>query len=229
MANRFDNFFRNPTNRRYVRIAAFVVLGMSIGALVTNIVLFPQRYLPDHVNVTPIKEEPLGAHAYTLPRSEPVELSIPKIHLDTTFVPPLGLQDNGEPEVPNDYTQVGWYKYSPTPGELGPSIIFGHVDSYQGAAVFYLIGQLERGDPIYVTRADGSVATFRVTGIGRYEQSKFPTDLVYGDINHAGLRLVTCSGTYNHETLRYDHNTVVYASLEKATTTLDSTATSASK
>lgn len=145
--------------------------------------------------------------------SEPVRLSIPKINIDTTFESPLDIEKSGEVRVPNSYDKVGWYKYSPTPGELGPAVIFGHVDSKTGPAVFYSLGQLKTDDDIYVERADGSTAHFKVDFFERYEQKEFPTELVYGDIDHAGLRLVTCSGIYVQGQQRYTHNLVVYARL----------------
>ena len=148
-----------------------------------------------------------------LQASEPTILEIPKIKLETTFAAPIGLNPDNTAEVPDSYTQVGWYKHGPTPGELGPAVILGHVDSYQGPAVFFSLGQLEEGDDIYVTREDGSKAHFMVTRLQRNSQSDFPTADVYGDIDHAGLRLITCSGTYDRGVQRYSHNLIVYAEL----------------
>jgi sortase (surface protein transpeptidase) len=90
------------------------------------------------------------------------------------------------------------------------------VDSYEGAAVFYHLGELEAGDEIEVTRADGTVATFVVTEKERVPQDNFPTLDVYGPIDYAGLRLVTCTGVYDHGTLRYSHNLIVYAVLKES-------------
>jgi len=149
---------------------------------------------------------------YTLPKSSPTRLRIPKIDIDTPFVE-LGLARNNEIEVPKGYEEVGWYGHGPTPGELGPAVVLGHVDSYMGPAVFFYLGQLEPGDTIEVDREDGSVAVFRVDKLERYPQSSFPTSLVYGDIDHAGLRLITCTGSYDKELKRYDSNLIVYASL----------------
>ncbi len=145
--------------------------------------------------------------------SEPVRLSIPKINIDTTFESPLDIEKSGEVKVPDSYDQVGWYKHSPTPGELGPSVILGHVDSKSGPAVFFSLGQLKTDDDIYIERIDGSTAHFKVDYFERYEQKEFPTELVYGNIDHAGLRLVTCSGIYVQGQQRYTHNLVVYARL----------------
>ena len=41
----------------------------------------------------------------------------------------------------------------------------------------------------------------------------FPTERVYGDIDHAGLRLITCGGEFDRAVRSYRDNVVVYASL----------------
>jgi sortase (surface protein transpeptidase) len=151
--------------------------------------------------------------AVVMDSSIPERLRIPSLKIDTTFVPPLGLASNGEVAVPDSDTEVGWYQYSPTPGALGPAVILGHVDSYTGPAVFFYLGQLKPGDFIYVDREDGTTAQFEVTELERPKQSAFPTARVYGDIDHAGLRLITCSGTYVRGNQRYTHNLIVYAKL----------------
>lgn len=148
-----------------------------------------------------------------LPESLPVRLIIPKLNIDTGFEEPLGLLEDGTAEVPESNTEVGWYKYGPTPGEMGPAVIFGHVDSYIGPAIFFSLGQLKAGDEIKVGREDGSEARFVVTKLERYPQSNFPSAMVYGDIDHAGLRLITCSGVYDRSRGEYTHNLVVYARL----------------
>jgi hypothetical protein len=157
--------------------------------------------------------QPLTLEGPALMESQPVLLSIPKLNLETGFEEPLGLQSDGSIEIPEGYTSVGWYKFGPTPGEIGPAVILGHVDSYEGPAVFFSLGQLEIGDDILVTRADGSNAKFKVSEVERNSQDTFPTRKVYGDINHAGLRLVTCSGVFDKGQQRYSHNLIVYARL----------------
>ncbi len=148
-----------------------------------------------------------------LTSSLPTRLRIPKINIDTTFVTPLGLEASGEVAVPDSDTEVGWYKNSPTPGELGPAVILGHVDSYTGPAVFFYLGQLKEGDDIFIDREDGSTAHFQVVSLERPKQSEFPTERVYGNIDHAGLRLITCTGIYVKGKQRYTNNLIVYARL----------------
>lgn len=151
--------------------------------------------------------------------SEPVELRIPKLSIKTNFVQ-LGLQDNGEIEVPEGYTEVGWYTKGPTPGANGPAIVLGHVDSKNGPGVFYSLGQLAPGDTIDIDRADGTTATFKVLTSEHYDRDAFPSMKVYGNIGYPGLRLITCSGTYSHTVHEYDKVLVVYAELvDMASTT----------
>lgn len=148
-----------------------------------------------------------------LSRSIPTHLEIPDIQLSTALIQ-LGKNDDGSLQVPEVYDVAGWYKFSPTPGEVGPSIIAGHVDNYLGPAVFFYLKDLQPGQRISVTREDRRVVNFRVDKVALFDQQAFPTQEVYGNIDHPGLRLITCGGTYNALTGHYSHNTVVYASLD---------------
>ena len=147
-----------------------------------------------------------------LPGSAPVGLDIPRIGVRADTIVELGLASDGTIEVPQDASAPGWFAPGPSPGQLGPAIIAGHVDSTSGPAVFYRRGELGRGDRVKVTREDGSVATFAVDKVKTYEKNEFPTRAVYGTTNRAELCLITCSGEYDSET-GYLSNTVAYASL----------------
>ena len=144
--------------------------------------------------------------------SAPVGLAIPRIGVHVDNFEDLGLADDGTIEVPHDPSAPGWFTPGPSPGQLGPAVIAGHVDSTTGPAVFYRLGELRPGDRIEVTRADGSTAVFRVDKVETYEKTAFPTRAVYGTTRHAELRLITCSGEYDRET-GYLSNTVAYAHL----------------
>jgi sortase (surface protein transpeptidase) len=115
------------------------------------------------------------------------------------------------------YNEAGWYKYSPTPGSLGPAVIVGHVDSAaDGPSVFYLLGGLKLRDRVFVTLANGSVAEFAVDAVRRYAKVHFPTQLVFGNTNHADLRLITCGGPFDSATGHYLDNIVILATLISA-------------
>ncbi len=194
---------------KYLRVAVAGALGVVVGAaisygLLTQVLIPKPKSTASAAGTTSTS---------TFARSVPIELTIDKIDLQTTFVEPLDLQADQTIEVPDSYEQVGWYKNGATPGEIGPAVILGHVDSIHGPAIFYSLPQLEPGDQIKVKRADGTVAVFAVTELKQYNQNNFPTEEVYGAIDYAGLRLVTCTGIFNHWQQRYSHNLVVYAHL----------------
>jgi len=151
----------------------------------------------------------------SLPRSVPVAVDIPAIGVTSKLLH-LGLNADGTVQVPSLVTsasEAAWYKYSATPGQIGASVIEGHVDSYQGPAVFYRLGALRPGDTIEVTLADGITAIFRVTGVREYAKSNFPAKAIYGITNYAALRLITCGGVFDYATGHYLSSTVVFASL----------------
>lgn len=126
-------------------------------------------------------------------RSTPTRLVIPAIGVDSGLVG-LGIQPDGSLEVPSTGFPAGWFTGAPTPGELGPAVIAGHVHWQGRWGVFRRLGTLERGDTVTIDRADGSVAVFRVTRTEQVSKDAFPTKQVYGNIQHAGLRLITCGG-----------------------------------
>lgn len=153
----------------------------------------------------PEPQKPTG-----MKQSLPTRLSIPDIAVDTDLIQ-LGKNEDGTMQTPEDYDVAGWYEYSPTPGEIGPAVLVGHVDNYKGPAVFFRLKELQPGQKISVTREDGSVATFGVTKVEQYDQDHFPTEAVYGNTDDSQLRVITCGGPFNHMTGEYTQNTVVYA------------------
>lgn len=198
------------TTRRYARVAAFVVSAIVILVALGLWIRFEYEVTNQVTHVT----ETMTPQGPLMEEAQPVKLSIPAINLETSFSEPLGLEPSGEIQVPEQYDSVAYYKNGPTPGELGPAVVLGHVDSLEGPAVFFSLGQLKKGDEIKIERADGSVAVFEVTSLERHEQSGFPTRKVYGDIDHAGLRLITCTGIYDRDVLRYTHNLIVFGKLK---------------
>ena len=111
---------------------------------------------------------------------------------------------------------AGWFSRGATPGALGPAVIAGHVTWNGAPAVFHRLGSMRRGDRVLVTRTDGRTAVFRVDRVARFAKSRFPSGAVYGPIDHAGLRLITCGGTYDAARKRYLDNVIVFARLESA-------------
>ena len=127
----------------------------------------------------------------------------------------LGLNADRTIQVPplSNLNLAGWYKYGPAPGQAGPAVIVGHIDSTAGAAVFFRIRYLTKGELVYVTLADGKTDVFAVDGVQQVPKTAFPTASVYGKLSYAGLRLITCGGVFDPSTGHYLSDVIVYAHL----------------
>ncbi len=142
-------------------------------------------------------------------RSIPQHLQIPNLGI-SVGVSILGLNKDNTVQVPTSFAIPGWYKYGPTPGERGSSVILGHVDSHTGPGVFYRLNQLRPGMPVIVTLADHVVVHFKVIGVRMYTKSNFPDKVVYGSRTYGALQLVTCGGAFDPVTGHYESNIVAY-------------------
>ena len=190
--------------------AGLVVVGAgAAGLVVTRHPDVPQaaalQLLPTPTG--PIEAAPTEGAAQV---AEPASLVIPSIGVTTALVH-LGLTSSGALQVPPTTTVAGWYTGSPRPGSIGSAVIAGHIDSVTGPGVFYRLSKLQRGDRVYVRRADGTLAVFKVTEVQMYPKDDFPTVTVYGATPTPQLRLITCGGTFDYSTRSYLSNTVVFA------------------
>jgi sortase (surface protein transpeptidase) len=141
-----------------------------------------------------------------------VRLVIPAIGVATRLVR-LGLEADGAMAVPADYGRAGWFAEGPAPGQVGPAVIAGHVDSRTGPAVFYRLRELRPGQAVLVERADGTRLRFVVEQARSYPKASFPTADVFGPVPSAALRLITCGGDFDRARGSYRDNLVVFAGL----------------
>jgi hypothetical protein len=195
---------------------AGVVLVLG-GAATVGYVIGAQQHAPQPSPATAgaIGPPPFKVHGLSLPRSVPVSVDIPAIGVNSKLLH-LGITADGVIQVPSldtEASEAAWYKYSATPGQIGASVIEGHVDSYLGPAVFFRLGALRPGDNVDVRLADGITAVFRVTGVREYAKSNFPAKTIYSATGYAALRLITCGGAFDYATGHYLSSTVVFASL----------------
>lgn len=144
--------------------------------------------------------------------ADPERIRIPAIGVDAAVVP-LGLRDDGHIEVPTDFDEVGWWVDGPEPGEPGPAVLLGHVDSWHGPAVFFDLTLLAPGDAIHVDRVDGTAVTYLVERTEQHPKDAFPTEAVYGPTVEPALRLVTCGGDFDRDRRSYNDKIIVFARL----------------
>ncbi|HKA94938.1 MAG TPA: class F sortase [Streptosporangiaceae bacterium] len=193
------------------------VLLIITGVVAVVVALVAQVHAPQPALAAAGAVGPLNGKAYgpSLHRSLPVSVDIPAIGVHSRLLH-LGANANGTITVPSLRTQAdraAWFEYSATPGQIGASIIEGHVDSFEGTAVFFRLGALQPGDRVDVRLADGITAVFRVTGVREYSKSKFPARAIYHTPGYAALRLITCGGAFDYSTRSYLSSVVVFASL----------------
>jgi sortase (surface protein transpeptidase) len=154
--------------------------------------------------------------ADTLPASQPLSVQVSSIGVRTGELIDLGLTAERELEVPDDAVTAGWFELSPTPGEVGPAVIAGHVDYAGMPGVFGRLPEVQPGDEISVARVDGTTAVFTVYEVQRYPKSEFPTQRVYGNTETPELRLITCGGVFDEASGNYLDNVVVYGRMTSA-------------
>ena len=142
----------------------------------------------------------------------PVRLVIPAIGVATPLLR-LGLEPDGSMAVPADFGRAGWFAGGPAPGQVGPAVIAGHVDSRAGPAVFYRLRELRPGQAVLVERADGTRLRFVVSEARSYPKAGFPTGTVFGQVGSPELRLITCAGDFDRARGSYRDNLVVFAHL----------------
>jgi hypothetical protein len=153
--------------------------------------------------------EPARATASPPAEPRPERLRIASIGVDTSLED-LRLNADGTLPAPKDFEHAGWYAQGTSPGDVGPAVIAGHVDSKTGPAVFFRLRDLQQGDIVEVTRA-GAQVKFKVLAVRKYPKAQFPTDEVYGPTPNAQLRLITCGGDFDRSRRSYVDNIVVYA------------------
>jgi hypothetical protein len=151
---------------------------------------------------TPGDPTPVGTAA-------PQRVRIPDIDVDTVLEQ-LHLLGDGSLGTPSNFAEAGWYADGTRPGDTGPAVIAGHIDSTRGPAVFYRLDKLRAGALVEVLQ-DGRWLTFRVTEVARYPKNAFPTARVYGPTPDPQLRLITCGGAFDSARKSYLDNIVVYA------------------
>lgn len=190
------------------------IAGMLAGIIVLSFVASPNAQTDDFH--TPVMPSPVNSEAPVAPRfTRPVRLSIPSIGVDTD-VEEVGLDEEERMDVPGSYETVGWYKLGPYPGEAGNAVIAGHLDSPTAPAVFYNLTNLQEGDEFSVTDEEGRELTFTVIQKTLYQNEEFPLTEVFGPSDRPRLNLITCDGTFDHNSQLYSHRLVIYSELKES-------------
>ncbi len=145
-----------------------------------------------------------------------MRVRVPAIGVDASVVS-LGLNSDSTLQVPTNATDAGWWSGGTAPGGRGAAVIVGHVNWGGNEGVFGRLHELVPGQDVLVTHRDGVTDHYRVTTTAVYPKIRFPTGLVYGPLPYPGLRLITCTGSFDPSTGHYDDNLIVFARLTART------------
>ena len=203
---------RPPRLQRQIELTVFAITGLLVLALGTLVAVggAGERWsLPNAGWVEPCVHGACLEVGMAAAPGGPTRVQIPSIKVDS-LLEPLHRDANGVLQAPVAFLRAGWYAEGVVPGDPGPAVIAGHVDSLDGPAVFAKLHELRAGDEVFVLRGTESVR-FQVTATGRYPKNRFPTDEVYGPTPGAELRLITCGGVFDEANRSYRDNIVVYA------------------
>jgi Sortase domain len=204
-----------PRRTRPVRllVAAGAVLAVAAGVSAVTTLRHPAAPAPVRAAAPRTTSVPAPVIVTPPPPAvpaRPLTVSIPAIGVTSSLLP-LHLDAAGALVPPPDFVHAGWYTGGPAPGEQGPAVIAGHVDSRKGPAIFFKLRDLAPGDLVTVTRSDGRTVRFRVTQVERYPKDAFPRLKVYQPTPDPTLRLITCGGSFDYAKRSYRDNIVVYA------------------
>ncbi len=147
-----------------------------------------------------------------LPGILPRRLRIPSVGINA-YVEHVGLDNQNRMDVPRSMWNVAWYKLGVEPGQRGNAVMDGHVDGPNTAAVFWTLRDIQVGGKIFIQDDKGVEKIFEVYDIGTYPYDQAPLDRIFGSSNDAQLNLITCTGTFDHQTANYDKRFVAYARL----------------
>ncbi len=140
----------------------------------------------------------------------PTTLTIPSLSVNAP-VERVGLDANGNMDVPKEPFNTAWYEPGPRPGQRGNAVIAGHVD-YRGIGkvVFARLNEMKAGDQVFVTGDNGVRQRFIVTSVEVFFTDAAPLDRIFGASGTANLNLISCIGDFDPASESYDRRIVVF-------------------
>ena len=200
--------------KRWDTIGVAVITLVAI-AVFGHVLIRSVWLMPDDQNApsSASQSASVALAATSSPQAAPVRILIPRLSINAN-VQHVGLSAKGNIGVPNNFTDVAWYKYSPPPGSPGTAILDGHVDNGLSlAGVFKHLGELIVGDEIDIRSASGTQLRFVVYDIESYPYQQVPVQSLLAPQPNSELVLITCEGAWVQGQRTYDHRLVIYAKL----------------
>jgi sortase A len=199
-------------NKQYKKIGVSCV--STIGFVLLVFLVFSYINSPTVIEFIAPKTEARGIpeNFITTPR----ELRIDAIEVDAK-VQTIGVTPKGNLGIPTNFTDVGWYKDGPFPGQKGSAVIVGHLNGPKiPHAVFYELDKLKVDDIVTVVDGSGNTLTFKVVKSKIYNYDASTEEIFDNDRSKARLNLITCTGDWIQSQKLYNKRLVVFTELVDA-------------
>ncbi len=208
---------RKNKNKIIILILFLLIIGI-LGVFIARKIYFAptdEISLPDNIEDKFISRTQLTSIVSNQADTKKIEtfsrrLTIPILDIDAK-IQDVGITNKGNMSTPNNFFDVGLYKYGPLPGETGSAVIAGHVNNGFGFnAVFGNLENIQTGDDIYVEIEKGTKIHFVVTSTSIYDYNASASE-VFEQSDNSYLKLITCTGNWISELRTHDKRLVVNA------------------
>ena len=163
---------------------------------------------------TPDETQPTEAcENYTVGPKVPRTITIESIGVDGC-IERVGVDQNKLVAVPTNIHLAGWYEESVLPGEVGVSLIDGHVLGRYNDAIFAKLGTVTPGAVISIEFGDGSSKKFEIFSLNTYDLEKAQSEfLKQAQGVEKQLTLITCGGDFDRAAQTYNKRVIIQAKL----------------
>lgn len=138
-------------------------------------------------------------------------IKIPSINVYARVMQ-VGETSKGAIDVPGNVHDAAWYNASAKPGQVGATVLDGHVSGWGTAGVFHDIKKLSAGDTVQIVKGDNTILTYKVIKTVVYDAKKVDMQAVVNPVSKgkSGLNLITCDGHVKAGTSEYTQRVVVF-------------------
>lgn len=141
--------------------------------------------------------------------SSPASIEVKDLDINQR-VQPVGVDDNNDFDVPSA-TEIGWYKYGSSPGEIGSTVMAAHVDFNNEVGVFFNLRHISIGSEISIKSTNGENFKYKVVDKSIFDKENAPLSKIFSRTGPDRLYLVTCGGEFDPSTTSYNGNVVIQA------------------
>ncbi len=209
------------SGRRFRGLSAMLATGLMVVLMTATVAAsapIQSTELGEMPTTGGLRPGPIGLKPAPVPPLNgelPVAIKIPKAQVDAE-VETIEIVD-GVMQNPTGPWVVSWYKETAKLGEVGNTVMAGHLDYWDvGPSVFYHIGDLAKGDKISITGNDGDLFTYEVDWVKLYDATNAPIQTIVGPTKNESLTLITCGGPFDYQNGVYLQRMVVRAHLVNA-------------